>query len=90
MVFLSGDYHMARDSTSGATGLREYMAGPIAQYALYQESPAERARYQRAGAFHFGDGYNFGFVRVDPAARSATVEFIDAMGRVLYAAEFSP
>jgi len=43
-IFLTADYHMARDLSSAKTGLREYMAGPIASFTNYQYSPESRAR----------------------------------------------
>jgi len=90
IVFLTADYHLARDWTSRTTGLREYMAGPIAQFTHYQKHPAARERYARSGSFHYGDGCNFGLFRVDPAAGRSTVEFVDARGTSLHTAEFAP
>ena len=90
VVFLTADYHLARDWTSPRTGLKEYMAGPIASFSAYRRTPAARERYQRSGAFHYGDGPNFGFVRVDPLAERADVNFVDAEGRGLFSASISP
>jgi len=88
-IFLTGDYHMARDWSSAKTGLREYMAGPIAMFTQYERNPEARARYQKAGAFHYGDGYNFGLWRIDPAADKARLEFIDAAGKTLFQTELT-
>jgi alkaline phosphatase D len=87
VILLTGDYHLARDWSDAATGLREYMAGPIASIAHYQFNPDARARYQKTGAFHYGDGCNFGFWRVDPAAGKAALEFIGPGGESLFRTE---
>jgi alkaline phosphatase D len=90
VVFLTADYHLARDWTNAKTRVREYMAGPIASFVQYQRTPAMRDRYEKAGTFHYGDGYNFGMFRVDPAAERATLEFVDAGGKTLFTTELSP
>lgn len=90
IVFLTADYHLARDWTNPKTRLREYMAGPIASFVHYQKNPAARNRYEKAGTFHYGDGYNFGLVRVDPAAERATLQFVDANGKTLFTTELTP
>ena len=89
VVFLTADFHMARDWTSETTGLREYMAGPIAAFTQFQGNPAARDWYQKAGAFYFGDGPNFGLLHVDPVAGNAALEFVGADGNVLYSTRFS-
>ena len=89
VIFLTGDYHLARDWSNAKTGLREYMAGPIASFTHYQNKPDARARYEKAGSFHYGDGYNFGLWRVDPAAGKARLEFIAAGGNTLFHTELS-
>jgi alkaline phosphatase D len=83
-ILLTGDYHLARDWTNAKTRLREYMAGPIASFTHYQHNPNARARYEKAGAFHYGDGYNFGLWRIDPAAGKARLEFVDAGGKLCF------
>jgi alkaline phosphatase D len=88
-IFLTGDYHLARDLSSSKTGLREYMAGPIASFTNYQFSPESRARNEKLGAFHYGDGYNFGLWRVDPAAGKARIEFINGGGESLFQTELT-
>lgn len=90
VVFLTGDYHMAMDMSSKKTGLREFMAGPIAQRANYAKNPDNRARNDKHGRFHFGDGNTFGLVRVDAAAERAALEIVGADGGVLFSAGWSP
>jgi alkaline phosphatase D len=89
-IFLTGDYHMARDVSNPNTGLREYMAGPIASFTNYQYLPESRARYEKIGAFHYGDGYNFGLWRIDPAAGKVRLEFINVSGESLFQTELTP
>ena len=89
VIFLSGDYHLARDWSNPKTGLREYMAGPIASFTHYKNSPESRARYQKAGTFHYGDGYNFGLWQIDPAAGKAKIQFINAGGESMFHSELS-
>jgi alkaline phosphatase D len=88
-IFLTGDYHLARDLSNAKTGLREYMAGPIASFTNYQFSPESRARNEKIGAFHYGDGYNFGLWRVDPAAGKAQLEFVHVSGESLFHTELT-
>ena len=89
VVFLCADYHLARDWTNAKTGVREYMAGPIASFTHYSHSPSSRERYQKAGTFHYGDGYNFGLVTVNPEAGTGVVEWIGVDGKALGKAEFT-
>jgi len=42
-IFLTGDYHLARDWSNAKTGQREYMAGPIASFTMYERDPKARA-----------------------------------------------
>jgi len=65
------------------------MAGPIASFVHYQRTPSARDRYVKAGTFHYGDGYNFGMWRVDPAAGKAKLEFVGAGGESLFQSELS-
>jgi alkaline phosphatase D len=88
-IFLTGDYHLARDWSNAKTGLREYMAGPIASFTQYEHNPDSRRRYEKAGAFHYGDGYNFGLWHVDPAAGKARLEYIGAGGQSLFQTELN-
>jgi len=89
IILLTGDHHLARDWSNPKSGLREYMAGPIASLTQYQRSPDSRALYKKAGTFHYGDGYNFGLWRVDPAAGKAKLEFIGAGGESLFQTELT-
>jgi len=88
-IFLTGDYHLARDWSNKKTGLREYMAGPIASFTHYQREPKKRALYEKSGAFHYGDGYNFGLWQIDPAAGKAKLEFIGAGGESMFQTELT-
>jgi alkaline phosphatase D len=88
-IFLTGDYHLARDLSNPETGQREYMAGPIASFTNYQFSPESRARNEKIGKFHYGDGYNFGLWRVDPAAGKASLEFVHVNGGSLFQTELT-
>lgn len=90
VVFLTGDYHMARDFSNPRTRLREYMAGPIANRPNYVKNPENRARVEKSGQFHYGDGNSFGFVRVDPRAERATLELADANGRNMFSVDLTP
>jgi alkaline phosphatase D len=87
VVFLTGDYHLARDWSNPKAGFREFMAGPIGSFVHYRRTPASRERYEKAGTFHYGDGTNFGFVQVDPAARTARVSFVDGDGKTMHTVE---
>lgn len=89
VVFLTGDYHLARDWTNPKAGFREFMAGPIGSFVHYMQTPSARDRYEKSGTFHYGDGYNFGLVHVNPTARTARVEFVDKEGKTLGTVEFS-
>ncbi len=83
VVFLSGDYHLARDWSRPEAGYHEFMAGPIASFTHYAHNPSARERYDRAGTFHFGDGYNFAVVDVDCDARKMRIEWRDSAGKLL-------
>jgi hypothetical protein len=88
-IFLTGDYHLARDWSNAKTRLREYMAGPIASFTHYERNPDSRQRYEKAGAFHYGDGYNFGLWQLDPAQGKARLEYIGAGGQTLFQTELT-
>jgi alkaline phosphatase D len=88
-IFLTGDYHLARDMSNEKTGLREFMAGPIASFTQYQFSPESRAYNEKIGNFHYGDGYTFGLWRIDPAAGKARLEFVHVSGQSLFQTELS-
>lgn len=87
VIFLTGDYHLARDWTNKKSGQREFMAGPIASFNAYTRTPSMRDRYEKAGAFHYGDGYNFGLWDVDPSAAKARLQFVGADGKTLFETE---
>ena len=65
------------------------MAGPIASFTQYSHDPKARPRYEKLGTFHYGDGYNFGFWQVDPAAGKAKLEFIGAGGESMFQTEIT-
>ena len=44
IIFLTGDYHLARDWSNPKSGLKEFMAGPIASVTHYQYKPDARAQ----------------------------------------------
>lgn len=90
VVFLTADYHLARDWSNPKAPYREFMAGPIATFTHYSRTPAARERYDKAGTFHYGDGYNFGFVHVDPVAVRASVSFVDHTGKTLTVIDIAP
>jgi alkaline phosphatase D len=83
VVFLTGDYHLARDWSREKAGYREFMAGPIASFLHYQRTPSARDRYEKAGSFHYGDGYNFGLIEVDPSSGKGWIEWRGLKGVVL-------
>jgi alkaline phosphatase D len=87
IVFLTGDYHLARDWSRPEAGYYEFMAGPLASFTLYSREPAARARYEKAGTFHYGDGANFALIDVDCTAGTLNIEWRDARGRKLGARE---
>jgi alkaline phosphatase D len=89
-IFLTGDYHLARDLSNSKTGLREYMAGPIASFTQYQFAPESRAYNEKIGNFHYGDGYTFGLWRIDPTAGKAKLEFVHLNGESLFQTELTP
>jgi len=83
VVFLTADYHLARDWSHPRAPYHEFMAGPIATFTHYSRTPAARERSGKSGTFHYGDGFNFGLVRVDPAAARASVSFVHHTGTTL-------
>lgn len=86
VVFLTADYHLAREWANPKMPFRDFMAGPIATRGHYWSSPLTRERNDKAGIFHY-DGYNFGLVKVDPAAGKGEVSFVDERGRTLHTVE---
>ncbi len=83
IVFLTGDYHLARDWSRPEAGYYEFMAGPLASFTMYGREPAARARYESAGTFHYSDGANFAVVDVDSPAGILEISWRDAKGRTL-------
>lgn len=89
VVFLTADYHLARDWSHPKAPYREFMAGPIATFTHYSRTPAARDRYEKAGTFHYGDGHNFGMVHVDPVAKRGSVAFVDHAGKTMTTIEIA-
>ena len=89
VIFLTGDYHLARDWSNKKTGVHEFMAGPIASFNAYERTPSMRDRYEKAGAFHYGTGFNFGLWNVDPAAGKARLQIVAANGATLWETEIA-
>jgi alkaline phosphatase D len=83
VVFLTGDYHLARDWSRPEAGYHEFMAGPLASFTMYGREPAARARYEKSGTFHYGDGANFALIDVDCASGRLKIEWRDARGHPL-------
>lgn len=84
LVFLTTDYHLAREWANPRMPFRDFMAGPIATRGHYWSFPSARERHEKAGIFHY-DGYNFGLVKVDPTAGTGEVSFVDQSGKTLHA-----
>jgi len=89
VIFLTGDYHLAREFDNDLTGLREFMAGPIASFAHFKRLPQRREIYRSQGGFFYGDGPNFGYWNVDARARLATLEYLDIQGQSLFKMQIS-
>ena len=83
VVFLTADYHLAREWANPRMPFRDFMAGPIATRGHYWSSPLTRERNDKAGIFHY-DGYNFGLVNVDPGAGTGEVSYVDQHGKTLH------
>jgi len=84
VVMISADYHFARDWSNKRTGIHEYMAGPIATFRAFDKTPETRERHSKGPHFVFGDDFNFGLLRFDPADRSLTVSYQDSQGKALF------
>lgn len=84
VVMISADYHFARDWSSKRTGLREFMAGPIATFRTFDKTPEARERHGKGPHFAFGDDVNFGLLRYDGSANTLAVSYQDSRGKVLF------
>ena len=84
VIFLTGDYHIARVFNTDVIDIPEFMAGPIATFSLFQRVPARREMFQSQGGFVYGEGPNFGHWRIDPVAGVAILEYRDIEGRSLF------
>ena len=84
VIFLTGDYHLARVFNTDVIAIPEFMAGPIASFSLFERVPARREIFQSLGGFVYGDGPNFGHWQIDPATGVATLAYHDLTGQVLF------
>ena len=83
VILLVGDYHMARDSVT-KTGVREFVAGPLAAFTAHDWQPQLRVADGSARTFAYVDGLNFGLLFVDPVKKVARLRFIGAKGETLF------
>ena len=89
VIFLTGDYHLARVFNTDVIDIPEFMAGPIASFSHFKRLPQRREIYRSQGGFSYGDGPNFGHWHIDPVAGVATLEYRDMAGQVLFKTQLS-
>ncbi|MEN9559116.1 MAG: hypothetical protein RLZZ502_327 [Pseudomonadota bacterium] len=63
VVFLSADYHFARDWSNAKTGIYEFMVGPVASF-LGMDRNGNRERHGRGPHASYGDGVNYGLIEL--------------------------
>lgn len=82
LVILSGDFHMALDLE--ASGLQEFLAGPIGAWPQCQMNAGSLERLKAGGRFFICDGPNYGAATVRPEASPPQIEvqFVDGKGAV--------
>ena len=87
IIILSADIHAAADLT-GPSGLREFLAGPIASWPRCQRASGLRPRGADAPQFYLCDTFNYGLVTVRPDASppEAEVEILDNSNAVRHRA----
>lgn len=85
-IVLSGDFHMAWHLEDPATGLDEFIAGPLGAWTFKQMKPERLPEVEGVGHFVRYDALTFGVLDVS-AEGAATVRFFDARGGELYRAE---
>lgn len=89
VVWLSGDFHLAfisHVSTSGpGANQREVLAGPGAQ----SSNPLESSLFAPQFSFKTGTN-NYTTLKLDPVARSVTVGYHDADGKLFHSESFVP
>jgi alkaline phosphatase D len=84
VVMISADYHFARDWSNKRTGIREFMAGPLATFRAFERTPEVRERHGRGPHFAFGDDFNFGLIAYDAPGNTLRVSYQDSNGRTLF------
>lgn len=84
VIFLTGDYHLARVFNTNVIEIPEFMAGPIASFAHFERLPQRREFYRSQGGFFYGDGPNFGYWQIDSVAGTAILEYRNNLGQVLF------
>lgn len=89
VVVLSGDIHMAVDVTDRASGVREFVAGPIAATPQCAMHPESRTILEQRGLPHVCDEYNFGLVTVRPDPPALDVRIVDTAGATRLSASIS-
>jgi alkaline phosphatase D len=88
IIVLSADVHAAVDVDLG-TGVREFIAGPIAAWPLCRILPLARPRLRASGRFFICDAFNWGLFTVRPGASPPVVElqFVDHTDTVRHHAQ---
>ena len=83
VIVLSADVHAAVDVDLG-TGVREFIAGPVAAWPLCRIAPRARPHLQASGRFFICDAFNWALLTVRPEASPPEVEvqFVDATDAV--------
>jgi alkaline phosphatase D len=78
VIVLSGDVHAAADVDLG-TGVREFIAGPIAAWPLCRIVPQARQVLTASGRFFICDAFNWALVTVRPQTSPPEIElaFVD-------------
>lgn len=80
VVMISADYHFAREWSNRRTGIREFMAGPIATFRTFDRKPEAREQHSKGPHFVFGDDLNFGLLHYDGARGTLGVRYHDSTG----------
>ena len=80
VVVLSGDYHLAWHLVDDASGVHEFVAGPLAAWSFLQMQPNRLDAVTSTGRFAYTEGPNFGVLEVSPEG-AATVRYFDGKGK---------
>lgn len=83
VVVLSGDYHLAWHLVDEASGVHEFVAGPLAAWSFRQMQPDHAETIAAVGRFAYAEGPNFGVLEVSPEG-AATVRYLDGKGKERY------